>query len=143
MRADKQCLQFTKYYRHSHASNEQSKYNELKVLNTIKQKCSDLTTLLNEKKQSVRDIFYSILSKYPDCNLSFAKHERSLQLIRSAALPNNPLLCDDVAKMFERQDVMQLVGTTKDGGAFLTVRLFSSSASIELFEKKLISASEY
>lgn len=80
VRKDKMCIQYEKYFRHNHEKEEQ-KHKELNVLNIIKQKCADISTLMNGKKQSVHDIFYSITPDYPDVKLNFLKHERCLQVI--------------------------------------------------------------
>lgn len=145
LRKDKLCIQYEKYYIHNHATKEQM-YEELKVLNIIKKKCADLTTLLNERRQSVRDVFYAVLAEYPHLKNTlgnnFFKHERALQLIRNKAIPENPKTADEIAKIFTRDDIMNLLGNTKDGsilydGAMecddFSFCVFSSKSSIELF----------
>lgn len=97
IRKDKLCIQQVKYMHHRHETKEK-KYEELNVLNLIKTKCCDLSTLINERKQSVRDIclmcFYFVTANYPHVKIDFFAHERSLQLIRNAALPRTPVSCD-------------------------------------------------
>lgn len=88
------------------------------------------------KKQSVHDIFYSITPDYPDVKLHFLKHERCLQVIWSSALPKNPRNCDDVARIFQRSDVMQLLGTTKDGHEFYNGAVESDDYSFCVFSSK-------
>lgn len=113
LRIDKLCIQQDKYAVHQHETKEKI-YEELTVLNEIKSKCADINTLINEKKQSVRDIFYSVMSKHPDVKLEFYKHERGLQMIRNSALPKNPLNCHDIAKIFERADIIYLEQLKKE-----------------------------
>lgn len=136
------CIQKQRYYKHSHATKEIVQDN-LSILNEIKTKCSDLSTLINDRKQSVRDIFYSILAKYPGAQIDFFKHERALQLIRCDALPKNPLDASHISNMFDRNDVLELLGKTKGGQLFFDGILegpdysecfFSSKKSIEIFE---------
>lgn len=143
IRKDGKCLQFDKYKGHNHGTKER-KYEELHVLNLIKEKCADLRTLLNEKKQAVRDIFYSVMSEYPNVEIDFFKVERTLQSIRKATLQKNPASCDDIAKIFARDDIFKLIGTTKDGQQFyngvfesdeFSYCVLSSPTSIELFKK--------
>lgn len=116
-RDDKMCTQKVKYSTHTHGAQEE-KYAEYKVLNMIKRKCTDLSTLLNERKQSARDIFYSVANNYPNFKIKFFDVERGLQVLRSAALPKNPTNADEIAKMFQRDDIAKLLGTTKDGRPF-------------------------
>lgn len=141
LRRDKMCIQQEKYAVHNHGTQEK-KFDELRVLNIIKKKCADLSTLLNERKQSARDIFYSVLSNHPGVKIDFFKVERGLQLLRSAALPKNPANCDEIAEMFSREDIMKLIGTTKDGKVFYngvfesneySFCVFSSESSIKLY----------
>lgn len=125
---------------------QKSKYEDLKVLNIIKKKCTDLSTLLNERRQSVRDIYFAVLADYPNLKKTlgerFYKHERALQLIRNKALPENPQSADDIAKVFAREDVMNLLGKAKDGTVFyngavecedFSFCVFSSESSIRLY----------
>lgn len=145
IRPDKMCVQKERYYIHKHA-NQEKKFYECKVLNIIKNKCADLSTFINEKKQAVRDIFYAVLSDYPDVKLDFYKCERGLQMIRSASLPKNPLNCDDISNLFEREDIMNILGRTKTGETFYNGTVegddygfcaFSSPATIALFESRI------
>lgn len=142
IRIDKLCIQQNKYNSHRHEKKDKN-YEELKVLNEIKEECTDITTLINEKKQSVRDIFYSVLSKYPEVKLDFYEHERGLQILRNSALPKNPVDCNDISNIFERADINNLLGTTKEGVNFFdgvlegenaSMCFFSSKKSIDLFE---------
>lgn len=75
LRKDKMLIQKKCYYNHKCAKkgNESA---EKVVLNEIKQKCGDFSTLMDERKQSVRDIFYSVLAKYPTVKLDFYPRER-------------------------------------------------------------------
>lgn len=142
LRQDGMCIQKERYYVHRH----QKKGNlhlKLNVLNEIKDKCADITSLINQRKQSVRDLFYSVLSNYPGVDIDFFEHERSLQLIRSAALPKNPVDSLDIANIFGRNDIMTLLGKTKEGSIFFdgvlegngySACFFSSKHSIDLFE---------
>lgn len=145
VRPDKMCVQKERYFNHKH-ENQEKKFNECKVLNIIKNKCADLSTVLNMKKQAVRDIFYSVLADYPDIKLDFFKCERGLQMIRSASLPKNPLNCNDVSKIFEREELLELLGTATTGETFYNgtlegddygICVFSSAASIKLFESRI------
>lgn len=145
LRKDKMCVQKKRYFTHNHATQEKF-FEELKILNLVKSKCADISTLFNEKKQSVRNIFYSVLSNYPNVKMDFYENERCLQLIRNSVLPKNPTTCDDIAKIFEREDIMKLLGTTKDGKAFYngvfeceecSFCVFSSKGSIELFSSRV------
>lgn len=144
VRADKMCIQQEKYFVHNHTTREQV-YTELKVLNIAKQKCADISTLINERKQSIRDIFYSVLSDYPDVQINFYSIERSLQIIRNSAMPKNPLNCDEISKMFERDDIMQMLGRTSANKTFYNGCMesseygfcaFSSVKSIDLFKSR-------
>lgn len=137
------CIQKNRYFIHNHASKETIQ-EELSVLNEIKLKCADLNLLINERKQSIRDIFYSVLSKYPGTQIDFFKHERALQIIRSDALPKNPVEPNDIEHIFKRNDALELLGRTKEGslfydgiieGADFSACFFSSKKSIEIFEK--------
>lgn len=149
LRKDRLCIQYEKYFTHNHNSKEK-KYEELKVLNIIKKKCSDLTNLLNERRQSVRDIFYAVLAEYPHLKKTlgekFYKHERALQIIRNRSMPENPKSANEIAKMFERADVMNLLGNAKDGTVFyngamecedFSFCVFSSESSIRLFTSRV------
>lgn len=142
-RKDGKCVQFVHYKSHTHGTREK-KYRELYMLNLVKQKCVDIKTLLNEKKQSVRDIFYSVKANYPDVEIDFYKIERTLQINRNAALPSNPTTCDDIQKIFERSDIMNLIGMTKQietffNGVFESQHhsfcVFSAPKAIKLFQK--------
>lgn len=143
IQGDKKCVQQEKYSVHTHGTQLEKMW-ELLVLNLVKDKCADISTLINERKQSFRDIFYSIVSKYPRVQLNFYTHERSLQTIRNNALPRNPKTANDISEIFGREDVMALLGTTKDdkpfyNGAFesqeFSFCMFSSPTTIELLEK--------
>lgn len=136
-RLDKMCIQKVKYSTHKHG-NQEKKYIDFKVLNMIKNKCADLSTLLNERKQSVRDIFYSVANNHPDFGINFYKVERSLQLIRSAALPKNPTNADEIAKMFQRNDIAKMLGTTKDGRPFYNGVFESDDFSFCVFSSQSI-----
>lgn len=145
VRPDKMCVQKKKYFTHKHETQEK-KYMEQKILNLIKEKCAHLSTILNEKKKAVRDIFYSVLSEYPDVKIDFYKHERGLQMIRSDSLPKNPLNCNDISKMFERKDTIELLGTTKTGDIFYNGSMegndygfcvFSSPQIITLYQTRI------
>lgn len=144
IRPDKMCVQKERYYNHKH-ENQEKKFIECKVLNIIKSKCGDLSTILNVKKQAVRDIFYAVLSDYPDVKLDFFKYERGLQIIRSASLPKNPSSCDEISKIFQRKELVELLGTTRNGEIFYNGTMeghdygfcvFSSAASIKFFESR-------
>lgn len=134
--------QKVRYYVHNHAKKGKLEEN-LNILNEIKMKCADITLLINGRKQSVRDIFYSVLSKYPAADIEFFKHERTLQLIINAALPKNPVNTSDIVNIFQRDDLMQLLGNAKDNSQFFdgvlegndySACFFSSKPAIELFE---------
>lgn len=136
------CFQ-EKNQKHDH-ENKESLYWELFVLNVIKSKCSDIATLMNQKKQSVRDIFYSVLSQYPQVNLNFYRFESTLQKIRKASLPKNPLSCNEISALFDDTRMMNLIGITKDQKPFYNgvdenenhaFCVFSSYSSIKLFQK--------
>lgn len=142
MMQDKTCIQQLKYFKHNHETKEQ-KYEDLKVLNIIKMKCADISTLMNSKPQSVRDIFYSVLSNHQNVKLSFYSFERTLQMIRNDSLPKNPISCDDISKMFQLPEISNLIGKTKDEKDFFNgvfesddyaFAVFSSRTSIEIFE---------
>lgn len=144
LRNDKLCIQPEKYCKHNHETKGE-KFEELKVLNIIKEKCADISTLINEKKQSVRDIFYSVVSKHPDVKLEFYSIERSLQIIRNSALPKNPTNCDEISNIFERDDIYKLLGTSKDDKPFFngavegngySFCIFSSHTSINLYKSR-------
>lgn len=132
---DKLCIQQDKYAVHQHEMKEKT-YKELTVLNEIKSKCDDINTLINEKKQSVRDIFYSVLSKHPEINLEFYKHERGLQMIRNSALPQNPLNCHDIAKIFERADIHNILGRTEEGDIFFDGDFEKPDCFMTFFRRK-------
>lgn len=149
LRKDRLCIQYEKYYVHNHSTKEK-KYEELKILNIIKKKCSDLTTVLNERRQSVRDIFYAVLADHPHLKNTFGqkffKQERALQLIRNKSMPKNPKTADEIAKIFARSDVMSLLGNAKDGTVFyngsvecedFSFCVFSSTSSIQLFVSRV------
>lgn len=142
LRVDGICIQKNKYSEHKHAKKGKLEEN-LNILNEVKAKCADLSTLINERKQSVRDVFYSVLSKYPDVQMDFFRHERALQMIRNKSLPKNPIETSDIQKMFEREDIMSLLGKTKDGELFFdgvlegndhSACFFSSKKSMKIFE---------
>lgn len=62
MKQSRECFRHNNH-EHSHPNHE-SKYKEMKVLNTIKQKCSRLTDLLlGSKFLTVRDVFDTVLSE--------------------------------------------------------------------------------
>lgn len=122
---------------------EQERSSAKKIKYIVKRKCIDLETILNEKKQNPRNIFYSVVSNYPHVNIDFFEHQRGIQLLVKAAIPKNPSNCDDIEHIFQRDDIAKLLGTTKCGrtfynGAFECAQfsfcLFSSPATIELFE---------
>lgn len=145
LRSDNKLIQKNRYYKHTHEQKKQL-HEKLEILNEIKRKCADITTLINERKQSVRDIFYSILSKYPEAKgtISFdSSIERTLSTIRSATLPKNPVETADIVNIFNRDDVMNLIGKTKNGSVFYdgviegddyAACFFSSKESLEIFE---------
>lgn len=148
LRNDKICIQEEKYLVHNHKlphkETKEEEFEQLKVLNIIKDKCSDIYTLLNQRKQSVRDIFYDVMSKYPLVELDFFRHEKTLSNIRNQSLPKNPNTCDEISKIFERKDIIDLIGTTKTGEMFFNgvmesneynFCIFSSPRSIKLFKK--------
>lgn len=122
-------------YRINHTTQEK-KYDELRVLNVIKKKCADLSTLLNERKRSVRDIFYSVMSNNTHVKIDFFKVERCLQLIRSAALPKNPSTVDEIANLFAQEDIKKMLGTTKDGKKFYNGAFESSTVSFCIFSSE-------
>lgn len=146
LRKDKLCVQKEKYINaHTHASQEK-KFEELRVLNIIKAKCADLSSLINERKQSVRDIFYKVISEHKDVSLDFYAVERSLQIIRNKSLPKNPLCCTDISRIFEREDVHKMIGTTQRDEVFyngcyesneFNFCIFSSANSIQTFESRI------
>lgn len=111
------CIQTEKYSVQNHDTKENKRV-ELKVLNLIKKKCADLSSLLNDRKQSPRDIFYSVLSDHKDVKLDFFTHERTLERIRAEALPKNPEDIHEIAKLFDRDDIRNMLGITKDGKPF-------------------------
>lgn len=136
-------FQEKRYSKHSHGTKE-NEYTELVIVNKIKEKCSDIKTMINERKQSVRDIFYSVLSEYPGITLNFFKYESTLQKIRNSAIPKNPTSCDEIAKLFDDEQLMNLIGISKDGKPFYNgvvqsiefcFCVFSSYTSISLFKK--------
>lgn len=106
----------------------------------------------NETKLSVRDIFYSVLSKYPTAKIDFTSSlQRNLQLIRAAALPKNPNNGSDIAKMFDDENVMHLIGISKTKSTFFdgileggnrkedkfSACFFSSKDSLNIFEQNV------
>lgn len=142
LRSDGICIQKNRYSEHKHAKKGKLEAN-LNILNEIKAKCADLSTLINERKQSVRDVFYSVLSKYPTVQMDFFQHERALQLIRNESLPKNPINTADIETMFQRDDIMTMLGKSKEGELFFdgvlegneySACFFSSKKSIEIFE---------
>lgn len=139
---DEICTQKKRYFVHKHETKEVV-HNELNILNEIKTKCADLNLLINERKQSVRDIFYSVLGKYPGTQIDFFKHERNLQMIRNSALPKNPVDPIDIENLFKRNDALELLGKTREGSLFYdgiiegvdySACFFSSKKSIEIYE---------
>lgn len=150
LRPDNVCIQQEKYLVHKHKFPElptkEKEYEQLKVLNIVKNKCCDLFTLINQRKQSVRDIFYDVLTNYPHVEIDFFKHEKTFSEIRNNSLPKNPSTCDEIAKIFEREDITKLIGTTKTGKIFYngvveskdhSFCAFSSPSAINLFKKNV------
>lgn len=145
-------IQKKRYFKHTHLS-KASKFDQLAVLNEVKEKCADISTIINEKKQSVRDIFYSVLSKYPNLKVDFTSSlQRNLQLIRTSALPKNPYNGTEIAKMFESEKVMNLIGISKTKSIFFdgvieasgpkeddnySACFFSSKDSLDIFEQNV------
>lgn len=142
LRKDNQLIQKQQYYGHN-CPKKGAEFAENTILNEIKQKCADISTLINERKQSVRDIFYSVMSKYPTAKLSFHEKERGLQMIRSAKLPKNPENINDIEAIFSREDIKSILGKTKTNGIFYdgvlegegySACFFSSKDALEVFE---------
>lgn len=75
--------------------------------------------------------------------MDFYSKERGLQLIRSATLPRNPLDTSDIANIFNREDIQNLLGKTKTSSIFYDMLegngysacIFSSKDSINVFEQ--------
>lgn len=143
LRKDEQLIQKQRFYGHK-CPKKGLEFSENTVLNEIKQKCGDISTLMNEKKQSVRDIFYSVISKYPTAKLNFHEKERGLQMIRSAKLPKNPNNINEIEKIFDKEEIRNLLGKSKTNGVFYdgvlegdgySACFFSSKDSIEVLEE--------
>lgn len=144
LRNDNTLIQKKRYYKHTHEQ-ESVLFDKLVILNEIKRKCADISTLIAERKQSVRDVFYSVVTKHPEANgkLIFEDYERTLSTIRSSAFPKNPINTADISNIFKRDDVMNLIGKSKTGSIFYdgviegdgyAACFFSSKATLELFE---------
>lgn len=94
----------------------------------------------------MRDIFYSVLSNYPTISIDFYSVERNLQIIRNKSLLKNPFSCDVIAKMFEREDIMEIIGKIKKADIFyngcmeaneFSFCVFSLFISIQIFESRI------
>lgn len=86
------------------------------------------------------------MSNHPDVSIDFYSVERNLQIIRNKSLPKNPICCDDISKIFEREDIVEILGKSKKGDIFyngcmetngFSFCVFSSYISIQTFESRV------
>lgn len=49
----------------------------------------------------------------PGVALDFFKYERTLQLIRSASFPKNPVTCDEISNAFQNENIMNSIGRSQ------------------------------
>lgn len=53
-------------------------------------------------------------NRNPDVSLDYFKYERTLQLIRSASFPKNPITCDEIAAAFQEDNIMNAIGRSQN-----------------------------
>lgn len=54
-----------------------------------------------------------IIIRNPGVTLDYFKYERTLQLIRSASFPKNPLTCDEIVDAFKDKNIMDAIGRSQ------------------------------
>lgn len=45
--------------------------------------------------------------------MDYFKYERTLQLIRSASFPKNPVTCDEISEAFQNRNIMDAIGRSQ------------------------------
>lgn len=52
----------------------------------------------------------------PGVTFDYFKYERTLQLIRSASFPKNPVTCDEISESFQNKNIMDAIGRSQHAG---------------------------